>query len=860
MQHAALYFLFFLSGVAGLGYEILWTRMLAVGLGHEIVSVLAVVSAFFGGLAAGAWLLDRPLSRSAVPEKWYAALEAVIGVWALTLVWLLPALNPWISDLIGVAPSPWRHWSLSFLCPFLLLLPATAAMGGTLPAMDRLIERTGGGRQAVAGLYSVNTFGAVGGTLLVTFVLLPAVGTSATSAILAVVNFTGTLGVLLLLRGNASAPSAADSAVAPALRAAGLYPILFLTGMLGIGFEVLMVRGLSQVLQNTVFSFAALLMVFLFGTAVGAGCYQRWRRASGFETTLSSLLLTTAFASLAAVFALRFVEPLFQVLQQFFGSGLGGAVAAELSLALVFFLLPTAAMGATFSHLAQRLRRPDGGVGRALCLNTLGGAAAPILFGIWLLPAIGLQYALLAVPAGYLLCFPRRRLPYAAAGGLLAGMILLVAQDAGPYRFVSLAGDETIVSHQEGVMASVSVVKDARNGLHLKVNNRYQMGGTTSVFSDQRQAFFPLLLHSRPKQALFLGLGAGVTFAAAGQFPDLQAEGVELVPEVITAMPYFEKATGDFDNYRNLQIVNADARRYVSATDKRYDVIVADLFHPSRDGAGSLYTVEHFRAIRRLLDEGGVFCQWLPLYQMDLLMFKLVARTFLEVFPDGQAYLSHYSIDQPIIGLVGARRPLRFPENWFRKRVPGKSFRRHMTGFGYDSIYSLLGTFMADSTSLRRYAGDGPLNTDAFPAVLFGAPRFVYGNPGPPQQRLMALIDAFSPPDPESILAAVVTEEDHIARTRLSAYWAARDSFLALGTQVDRTADATRLYRTTSEPLLAVVRRSVDFSAAYFPLISIAYDIYPHDRDASYELLSALERANPMRPEARLLKQRLFVN
>ena len=162
------YVLFFISGVAGLGYEILWARMLSAGLGHEIVSVLAVVSAFFSGLALGAWCLDRPVSKSANPEKWYALLEVIIGLWALVLIFILPGLNRFVSSLIGTEPSIWRHWSISFLYPLVILLPATAAMGGTLPAMDRIFEKIGNERKAVAGLYSINTLGAVAGTLGVT--------------------------------------------------------------------------------------------------------------------------------------------------------------------------------------------------------------------------------------------------------------------------------------------------------------------------------------------------------------------------------------------------------------------------------------------------------------------------------------------------------------------------------------------------------------------------------------------------------------------------------------------------------------------------------------------------------------------
>ena len=121
MRQILLYLIFFLSGVAGLGYEILWTRMLSAGLGHEIVSALAVVSAFFSGLAVGAWFLDRPISKSANPERWYALLEIIIGLWALVLIFILPDSEPhrFRFDRHGaVQLSPLVHIVLVSPCRF----------------------------------------------------------------------------------------------------------------------------------------------------------------------------------------------------------------------------------------------------------------------------------------------------------------------------------------------------------------------------------------------------------------------------------------------------------------------------------------------------------------------------------------------------------------------------------------------------------------------------------------------------------------------------------------------------------------------------------------------------------------------
>lgn len=850
-----LYLLFFLSGVAGLGYEILWTRMLSVGLGHEIISMLAVVSAFFSGIALGAWAFDRPVSRSENPACWYAAFELTIGVWATLLVFILPSVTPSVSKLIGIEPSPLWHWALAFGYPFLLLLPATAAMGGTLPAMDRFFASVQKGKR-VAGLYSVNTTGAMAGTFLVTFWLLPAMGMKSTSLLLALFNICGALAVLWVQQKATTSKEIAQMQSNPI--SVRLYVILFATGLLGIGFEVTMVRALSQILENTVFSFTSLLLIYLFGTACGAALYQRWQRKFDLEKGLSFLLCGTALGCLTAIYLLRYVPQFFSALQGFIGEGLSSAIAAELLVALCVFLLPTLFMGATFSHLAQYLRRADGGVGRALCLNTLGGALAPPLFGVLLLPLLGLKIILLLVAVGYLLLLPRlfRSILPLTATAVAATVLLFVSPF--DYRFINMPEGDTIVSHQDGVMASVTVLRDQRDGYHLKVNNRFQMGGTGSIYSDLRQAQIPLILHKNPQTALFLGLGTGMTFAGAANYPGLQADGVELIPEVVDAIPYFKKAHEEIGNANNLQIIEADARRYVSVTNKKYDVVIADLFHPARDGAGYLYTVEHFGAVKELLNQHGLFCQWLPLYQLDAETLKIIMRSFLEIFPKGQAYLAHFSLQQPIIGLVGSNEELRYPERWFRDKMQHQVIREKVLPLQLDSFYSLFGTFLAGSEQLKTFCDDSPLNTDDQPLVMFRAPNFVYSTQQPPQDRLLALVEKLSPADPKDIVADYITEEDYLAPERLSTYWLARNSFLRAGTKIEQTADVRKLYESARQPLLNVVRRSHDFSAAYFPLLSIAYEMYPLDQTASYQLLTDLVRANPLRREAFYLREKLF--
>jgi spermidine synthase len=853
----ALYLFIFLSGFAGLGYEIAWTRLFTVGLGHEVAAVLAVIAAFFCGMALGAWSLDQRVSASLNPGRWYASLELVVGVWAVALAFLIPWSSGFAARLTGPEPSLLLHWTVAFGLPFLLLLPATYAMGGTLPAMERLFSRRRQDGRCVGGLYAANTFGAVAGTLATTFFMAPAWGFQTTLFILAGVNVVCAAGVSLGAARHETPAEPAKVARAELPPAGRLYAILFFTGLLGIGYEVLVVRILSQVLENTIFSFASILSVYLLGTACGAALYQRMAPRLKYEPTLTYLLQALSTACLVGVMFLWRAEPVYDAVRTWLGGGYFGSIAGELVLSAVIFLLPTVVMGGAFTHLAQAARRRHGGFGRALGVNTAGAAFAPLVFGVLLLPGLGAKWSLTLVSLAYLFFIApaglRRTLPVGVPLLLSVAIIL----GSGPMRLVSVPPGAKIAAHVEGVMAAVSVIESAEGEFYLKVNNHFVMGGTASYYSDRRQGHIPLLLHPHPKRALFLGLGTGATFAAAADYHGLEAEGVELIPEIIPLLPYFVKSTGEFSKYPGLHLKVADARRFVNASRNRYDVIVADLFHPARDGAGSLYTVEHFQAIRGLLEPDGLFCQWLPLYQLDLAGLRVIIRTFLQVFPEGTAYLAHYSLQTPILGLIGTAHPVRYTPDWLDRRVQDDTLREKLHSLHLNDSYALWGNFLAGPVELAEFAGPGPLNTDDHPVITFEAPRFIYSRPQPASQRLIALINTFKP-QPEQLLEPPHNAAEAAAAARLDSYWQARNQFLLAGVGIARTNDARQLLRSVREPLLSVVRLSHDFAPAYDPLLILARRLYPIDPGESRALLLDLENANPVRDDARSLREHLF--
>ncbi|MBL8268765.1 MAG: fused MFS/spermidine synthase [Steroidobacter sp.] len=848
------------SGFAGLAYQIVWTQQSTSWLGHESAAVLAVVGALFGGLALGALTLGSRIDRSSQPARWYAGCEIVIGVWSLTLLALLEPASSALLALIGPQPSVAWHWFVAFSGTALLLLPATVAMGATLPAMERVFSTTTSRNISISALYAANTAGAVVGVLAAAFWLVPQLGLARSALVCALLNF-GCAAAALRLRTNARAhdpgrmlpldaastrtsdtPNSQSLArIEHATGSSRLLLLLAATGLLGIGYEVLVVRALSQIAENTVYTFALLLAVYLIGTAIGAAIHGRWLAGKAMPTNFRNTLIQILAAScLLGTALLAGADDVKDWVISALGSNMTSALVAESAIAALAFLLPTILMGALFSHLSTSARDAGISFGQAIGINTLGAAVASLLFGVLLLPLLGLKLALLSISAGYLLLAARSAWLKPAQWALVAASAACMIW-APSLQNIKIPEGGRLISYFEGVMASVSVIEDDSGVATLHINNRQQEGSSATLLADARQALLPVLLHPAPKHALFLGLGTGLTASSATLRPDLQVDVVELVPEVITASKQFESSYSAAADLSRLHTMSADARRFIRTSEQAYDVIVADNFHPARSGSASLYTVEHFESVRERLAPGGVFCQWLPLHQLDLDTLRSIVRSYLNVFPQGVALLATYSLDTPTIGLISRKDGEHFNLEQIRAQLTST---KNMESFGITDELALLGNFIAGPRSLAKFAGSAPLNTDDRPVVAYRAPNITYSPTSTPRERLLGLLGdvAISPQE-------LLDEQDVNWNMRLAAYWQARTRFIAAGRNVRTTSDVREMLAQVGEPLLAILHISPDFRPAYDPLLRMATALIPLDPEGARSLLMELQKIQPFRPD-----------
>jgi len=302
-------------------------------------------------------------------------------------------------------------------------------------------------------------------------------------------------------------------------------------------------------------------------------------------------------------------------------------------------------------------------IGRVLAVNTLGAIVGPLLATFLMGPLLGLWWSLVVV--GSLLvvaaAFTGLTRVEAAVGGsaLVAALLVLEPWAVPPVRVLAARG-QRLISVREGTHGTTAVIADERDRW-ITVNNSYVLGGMASSEEERWQAHLPLLLHPSPHRVALLGIGTGITAGAALLHPVEHIVALEIVPEVATA------ARQDFADVNSrvmedprVEVVIDDGRNYLASAPRTFDVIIGDLLVPWRPAEAPLYTQEHFESVRRALTPEGVFCQWLPLYQLSPEQLAIILRTFLDVFPEASLWRGNFIPEAPTLALIGhlGSRPL----------------------------------------------------------------------------------------------------------------------------------------------------------------------------------------------------------
>lgn len=738
--------LFLASGVAGLLYQILWQRSLTRLFGAGTQAAAATLVVFFLGLAIGAGWWGRRAGSDPRPLRLFGWLEMATGLLALLAFAILPL---WES----LFPAVWRalgdHPALLSLAKVLLavpvLLPAAAMMGGTLPALVAAAEREGlAGDKAAIALYGINTAGAVLGALSGAFLFTRLLGV--TGAYLLAVGMGLGIGVVAWLADRSSRPPA--SAATPAAHEDGSAALPFRTaalafaaGALALAVEVLATKALALRLQSSLYTYALVVSAFLVALVLGASLARLLLRRVRLESALVWLLVTSGAALVVMPWWMEISHDIGRVAGPFFarGSFTSYAIGAFTTalLALVPFALPMGTvlpllMGGTATSSRPRL------VGSLAAINTIGAVCGSLVAGFLLLRVAG-PFTWLTVFGAVTLVISlavARRRPRTSehrVKSLLVqgGLVLLLVGAAMACRYQLVHEAERLVSRQGEVVRQVYtgpfgvVAVTERSGVRrLRFNRGYILGASSDPRWERLQAHLPLCLHPEPKRAFFLGLGTGVTAGAATVHDLEHIEVAELVPEVIEAARtwFGDVGLGLYSDPR-ARIFAEDGRVVLRARAVRHDVIVGDLFLPWKQGVGSLFTREHFEAVRDRLTPAGLFAQWLPLYQLSEEEFLVIARAFREAFPRACVIRADYFVKRPIVALVGLGPEFHLDFEGYRERFLDLS-RRDLLGFRGPLAAIPAQSYVGNLEGLAGRLREVPENDDQQPWIELEAPLY----------------------------------------------------------------------------------------------------------------------------------------
>jgi spermidine synthase len=218
---------------------------------------------------------------------------------------------------------------------------------------------------------------------------------------------------------------------------------------------------------------------------------------------------------------------------------------------------------------------------------------------------------------------------------------------------VRLERGETLLDVDSTPSGVVAVVERDRER-SIRVDGHYALGGTAERVHHERQAQLPLVLAPRARRVAHAGSATGISAGAALAHPIESLDLVEIAPGVARAGErFFADANRGVYRDPRTHVVLDDARNFLRSTRARFDVVIGDLFVPWHAGAGALYTREQFEAVREHLAPGGLFCQWLPLYQLSPAELRVIVATFLDVFPRSAVFRGDFYGRFPIAALCG---------------------------------------------------------------------------------------------------------------------------------------------------------------------------------------------------------------
>ncbi len=776
---------FLLSGATALVYEVLWARMLGLVLGATTVAITAVLAAFMAGLALGSAVAAKYAGKLAGPVRTYGVIEISIGVYALLVPVLFGAIDRAHAAVWQIIhPGSFGSGLLRFaLAASVLVIPATL-MGTTLPVLVAGVRRPGDEHSTIpAKLYTINLAGAIVGTVVAGFLLLPTLGVHLTIWIAAATNIVIGTAALIFDRKRflvhqhigEVARSALSTDIERSSEANFLghrrfwFLCALVSGLVTISMQVVWSRVLAMIIGSSTYAFTIVLALFLIGLAAGA-----WIVTTMIDGELAalrrSIVVVQVLTAAMLFFSLRLTNSIPDwLVQAGFRFGVNswrGLLVLQISAAALLILVPAVLMGMAMPMVltwASEVAKGKGNtkfvvarlVGQSYAVNTIGAIAGAIVtafvlipktstrFGVYCMAALCIAVAGVAyqprkptadrglwraasiaiacvIVIAMLFVWPRLNLN-ALSTGAFDSFVRVLAKARGDIESRSdQPSDHQLLMYEEGRTATVSVRRDW--GItSVAMNGRTNASDADDMPTQVMLGQLGVLTTPRLGNALIIGFATGVTAGSVLQSPIQSIDGVEIEPAAIASSRFFEHVNNHPLQDSHLRMIVDDARTYLRVNPTKYDLIISEPSHPWVPGVANLFTREFFTIGRERLRDEGVFVQWLQIYQLSNENLRSVLATFNQVFPHVALFRIGGAAKGKDLILIGSRNPIRL--DLLSERMKDARVAADLRRIGLTSAADVMAWFVCDETRLAPAIMDATINTDDNMHVETVAPR-----------------------------------------------------------------------------------------------------------------------------------------
>ena len=726
----------FLSGFSVLVYEIIWARQLTLIFGGTVIATTVVIAVFMAGLGFGSIFFGKRVDRTTHPLKLFSIVQFGICISSTLAFFTFGKLAAFHRILnLALKGSSVSTLFIILISSLFMLIPTFLA-GGTLPIISKeLVNNRNRIGRGVGWVYAVYTLGSMFGAFVTGFFLIAHLGQALSLMFAVVINLLLGFGSRLWLTNKVSTtetPKDKSQALLQQPMSSNLLVIVGLIGFCGLAYEILWTRALYIFLANSTYSFTSILIVFLFGITLGSILFAKFFDANKQPIALLATCQTIIglFVILGA-FLLNDLPGLLFSIRSALQVPVLRMILPGLLLSFIIGFIPTLCMGISFpllcKLLAPNLQNLGKNVGKAFFISTMGSIVGSLIAGFLLIPVFGIVKSLISVAfinlgVGLFLLVvleSKKKMRFVIAESCALVIALFLTWSAfgkhmvlPPSMFRSKMRADRILFYIETSQGTVIVNEDKLTGIRAcYINNSAVCGTTYDALKVVRLlGHLPFFINPDADTVLIIGFGIGITSSAVAEHDVTNIDCIEICPGVKAAAKFFSRFNKDVVADPRVKFISEDGRHYVLLTNKKYDIISCDPTHPTL-GCNNLYTKEYFVNCRRLLNPGGVICQYLPLHKLSLDEFKTLIRTFSSVFPHTSVWLAHsHGI------LLGHDRSIQFDFNEFSK---------HLFGLDDDILddpYLIASSLILDENSVHNFTADARINTDDRPILEFFTP------------------------------------------------------------------------------------------------------------------------------------------